>query len=66
LEIVTWKYLGIHIKPIVILNYEGFFDHLFAQFEHCKKHAVMREGFEKLWTECTSIEEIFGLIDRSG
>ncbi len=66
LEIVTWKYLGIHIKPIIILNHEGFFDHLFAQFDHCNKQAVMREGFEKLWRVCAGVEEMFDIIDRSG
>ncbi|MBI5947814.1 MAG: TIGR00730 family Rossman fold protein [Chloroflexi bacterium] len=29
-EAITWKQLGVHAKPIVVLNHEGFFDHLLA------------------------------------
>jgi uncharacterized protein (TIGR00730 family) len=33
LEMLTWKQLGIHGKPIVIANIGGYFDPLLAQFE---------------------------------
>ena len=33
LEIITFKQLGLHNKPIVILNVNGFFDNLLKQFE---------------------------------
>jgi len=28
LEIITWKHLGLYVKPIVILNIEGYYDPL--------------------------------------
>ncbi len=39
-EIATWAALGLHRKPIGILNVEGYFDPLLALLEH-----GVREGF---------------------
>ena len=39
-EAVTWSQLGIHKKPCGLLNVEGYFDALIAQFDH-----AVREGF---------------------
>jgi len=39
-EMLTWAQLGIHEKPIGIVNTEGFFDSLLALFEH-----AIGEGF---------------------
>lgn len=32
-EMLTWDQLGIHAKPVVLVNVEGFFDGLLAQFD---------------------------------
>ncbi|WP_207426224.1 TIGR00730 family Rossman fold protein [Pedobacter sp. SYSU D00535] len=32
-EVLTWLQLGLHNKPIAVLNIEGFYDHLFAQMD---------------------------------
>jgi hypothetical protein len=42
LEIVTWAQLGIHRKPIGLLNVAGYFDPLVQFFDH-----AIREGFIK-------------------
>jgi uncharacterized protein (TIGR00730 family) len=39
-EAVTWSQLGIHKKPCGLLNVEGYFDPLIAQFDQ-----AVREGF---------------------
>jgi uncharacterized protein (TIGR00730 family) len=33
-EILTWKQIGLHDKPIIIFNHEGYWDHLVALFEN--------------------------------
>ena len=33
IEMITWKQMGIHGKPIIIANIGGFFNPLFQQFE---------------------------------
>ncbi|MCX2745278.1 TIGR00730 family Rossman fold protein [Mangrovivirga sp. M17] len=39
-EIYTWFQLGYHVKPIVVINSEGFYDHLQNHIENC-----VNEGF---------------------
>jgi uncharacterized protein (TIGR00730 family) len=39
-EIVTWAQLGLHAKPIGLLNIEGYFDPLIQQFDR-----AVSEGF---------------------
>ncbi|MFT4151655.1 MAG: TIGR00730 family Rossman fold protein [Paracoccaceae bacterium] len=39
-EVLTWRQIGLHDKPIFILNVEGFWDPLVALIDH-----VVAEGF---------------------
>lgn len=39
-ELITWKQLGIHLKPIVLLNTDGYYDELLAFLDK-----GMRENF---------------------
>jgi uncharacterized protein (TIGR00730 family) len=41
-EILTWAQLGLHSKPVGLLNIAGFFDGLLAWLDH-----AAREGFVK-------------------
>jgi uncharacterized protein (TIGR00730 family) len=41
-EILTWGQLGLHQKPVGILNVNGFYDHLLAQMDF-----MVEEGFLK-------------------
>ena len=34
LEMVTWQQLGLHTKPVGVLNMRGYFDHLLDFFDH--------------------------------
>jgi uncharacterized protein (TIGR00730 family) len=39
-EIITWRLLGMHDKPVVIVNQDGYWSPLLDLIEHCR-----REGF---------------------
>lgn len=41
-EVITWKQLGIHKKPIVLVNVDGFFAPMLAQIEHAITEGFMR------------------------
>jgi uncharacterized protein (TIGR00730 family) len=41
-EMITWTQLGIHAKPSVVMNIEGFFDPLFAQFDRAVEDQLLR------------------------
>ena len=32
---ITWLQIGLHEKPIVLFNINGYYDHLLQFFDHC-------------------------------
>ena len=42
-EMLTWSQLGLHAKPIGILNVAGFYDQLVGFIGHARKEAFIRE-----------------------
>ena len=58
LEMVTWQQLGLHTKPVGILNINGFFDHLLDFFDHAVEEVEL-----SLWPQCHwKIEAQAGLL----
>lgn len=58
LEAITWKRLGLFVKPIVILNLNGFYDPLLLQLERCVEEKFMTTAQTKMWTVVERPEEI--------
>ena len=57
LEIITWKQLGIYLKPIVILNVNGYFDPLLDMLQKAIEDNFMREEHRAIWQVATTAEE---------
>ena len=49
IEIITLKQLQYHQKPIVILNFNGCFNHLLAHFEYLFNHAFAKPQYRDLY-----------------
>lgn len=49
LETITWAQLGLHRKPIGLLNIAGFFDPLLAMFEHAVHAGFLRRKYLDLF-----------------
>lgn len=62
MEIITWKQLGLFLKPIVIINVNHFFDPLLAMLDKCVEERFMSEHLKKTWTVVTSAEEVLPAI----
>jgi hypothetical protein len=43
-EVLTWLQLGLHSKPIGVLNVNGFYDHLFAQMDVMVKNKFLKHA----------------------
>jgi len=43
-EVLTWLQLGLHTKPIGVLNVSGFYDHLFAQMDVMVQHQFLKQS----------------------
>lgn len=61
-EILTWKQLRQHDKPIVLVNLEGYWNHLLALMDHFVQTQYVRPDNLKLITSVNSIEEILPAI----
>jgi len=60
-EILTWAQLGLHAKPIGLLNVEGFFDPLLAWLDQTVREGFLRERHRELLMVGDGPEE---LLDR--
>lgn len=63
LEIITLKQLGYHAKPIVILNINGFYNHLLAQFETIINFSFAKKDCKKLYYVTEDMKDALDYID---
>lgn len=62
-EILTWKKLGLHNKPIIIYNYEGYWDPLLALIDRTLKDGFSQPSDRALFKTVTTIEDLLDAID---
>lgn len=65
LEIITWKQLGLFVKPIVVLNIDSYFDPLLAQLKRAVDEQLMRPLHTGLWCATASPEEAVKLCETT-
>ncbi len=61
-EILTWKQLGLHQKPIVILNVNGYWDHLIALLDHIVGEKLAPVESKGLYTVVENTDDIFDAL----
>ena len=62
LEIITWKQLGIYLKPIVILNIDGFYNPLLEMLQRAIDGNFMRREHACLWKVADTPAEAVGFL----
>ena len=62
LEIITWKQLGLYLKPIIILNVQGFYDPLLEMLQRAIDGNFMRPEHRAIWLVATSAQETIDLL----
>lgn len=65
LEIITWKQLGLYLKPIVIVNAAGYYDPLLAQLEQAVEQRFMRPQHRSIWVTAQNAEEAVDLCEST-
>lgn len=65
MEAITLKRLGIFTKPIVIMNYNGYFDNLLAMLEHSISEGFMGEVHRDIWTTFEEPSKVIEAIQNS-
>ena len=63
-EIVTWRQLHRHNKPIVVLNIAGYWTHLINLFEDIIARGFGHVGHETLITVVTDAAAIIPVLER--
>ena len=61
LEIITWKQLGLYMKPIVVLNTQDYFSPLLRQLEQAVEQQFMSRLHATLWQVAATPEEALRL-----
>ena len=62
LEVITWKQLGLYLNPIIILNINGYYNHLIAQLDKALEDKFMRDIHAGIWQVATTPEEAVELL----
>jgi len=57
-EILTWKQLNLHDKPIVLLNSDGYWDHFVHLVEHQVQEGFVKERYLHLFRIVERVEEV--------
>jgi uncharacterized protein (TIGR00730 family) len=61
-ELLSWKRLDLHQKPVVFLNLNGFWEGFFALMRHSVEEGMTPASFLDAWTVAESVEEAMVLI----
>ena len=62
MEIITWKQLGLYLKPIIILNIDGFYNPLLEMLHRAIDEHFMRPEHGGIWQVATSAREAVELL----
>jgi uncharacterized protein (TIGR00730 family) len=61
-EILTWAQLRLHVKPVGLLNVEGFFDPLLAWSDHMLAEGFLKPKHRKLLLTAAGPEEMLDAL----
>lgn len=64
-EVLTWLMLGIHQKPVGLLNINGFYDHLLLQMDLMVEQRFLKPGNRQLLITSTDVIELIDLMENS-
>jgi len=56
-ELLSWKRLDLHAKPIIFLNINGFWETFFVLMQHSVAEGMTPPSFLQAWVVCDTVEE---------
>jgi uncharacterized protein (TIGR00730 family) len=63
-ELLSWRRLDLHRKPIVFLNQKGFWEPFFALVEHTIAEKLTPASFSECWISVDRVEDILPALNR--
>ena len=65
IEIVTWKQLGLHTKPVVLVSLDGFWEPLEAQLDRFVTEGFTRPNHRRLWSVVPDVAGVFRALEAA-
>jgi uncharacterized protein (TIGR00730 family) len=65
-EMLSWRRLGLHAKPVVFYNPDGFWRPLFDLFQHTVDARLTPPEFMQAWTSAPLIEDVVPILLAEG
>lgn len=62
MELITWKQLGLYLKPIIILNTCGYYDATLKVLQQAVEQNFMRLQHADIWRVATTPEEALQMV----
>lgn len=62
IEVLSWKRLDLHSKPVIFLNLNGFWDSLLTVLEHSISEGMTPESFREAWSVVATVEQAIALM----
>ena len=62
-EVLTWGQLGFHVKPMGLLNVNGFYDPLLALFDHAVGEGFLRQQNRAMVLATSDIESLLASMN---
>ena len=63
-EIVTWKQIALHNKPIALLNFEGFWDPLIAMIEQAQDQKFLHGARGDLFQIVETLKDLPDIFEK--
>jgi uncharacterized protein (TIGR00730 family) len=63
-EIITWRMLKLHDKPIVVLNIDGYWDRFQALIDHLIDEGFARADSRQYFSVVNSVGRMFDLLEQ--
>ena len=65
IEIITWRQLGLHDKPIVLLDQDGYWRPLLHLLDHTVEHGFAGDSIRRLFRVVEDVRDVLPAIDAA-
>jgi uncharacterized protein (TIGR00730 family) len=62
-EVITWKQIGLHTKPIVIYNHDGYWNHLATLMENIIDTGFALQETKRYFAIVDTLEDVFRAME---
>jgi hypothetical protein len=63
IELLSWKRLNLHHKPVVFVNIQGFWDPLFELFRHTIEARLTPQAFTQAYSAVDQVDDLLAALD---